>query len=89
LAATRTQKQSPVTFKAFVLWLCNQHYYTHGNKMTYRDLSYYEGMRAKTCCEYKLHENKHENHANPFHTFIENGPYLDPGSFYPFLINIG
>jgi len=32
--------------------------------MTYRDLPYYEGIRAKTCREYKLHENKHKNHAN-------------------------
>jgi len=24
-----TRKQSAVTFEVFVLWLCNQHYYTH------------------------------------------------------------
>jgi len=27
--------------------------------MTYRDLPYYKGIRAKTRREYKLHENKH------------------------------
>jgi len=56
-------KQSDITFEVFVLWLCNQHYYTHdaiGIKMTYRDLPYYEGIRAKICHENKLHENKHE-----------------------------
>jgi len=37
--------------------------------MTYRDLPYYEGIRAKTCRENKLHENKHKNHTKPF----ENG----------------
>jgi len=57
-----------------VLWLCNEHYYTHdliGIKMTmtYRDLPYYEGIRVKTRHQYKLHENKHKNHANPLHTF--------------------
>jgi len=57
----------------FVLWLCNQCYYTRdaiGIKMTHKDLSYYEGIRAKTCHENKLYENKHENDANP----LENGP---------------
>jgi len=38
-----------------------------GITMTYRDLPYYEGMRAKTHCKNKLHENKKENH--PVHTF--------------------
>jgi len=38
--------------------------------MAYWDLPYYEGMRAKTCREYKLHENKHENYANPFHNLV-------------------
>jgi len=28
-AATNTCKQSVVTFEVFVLWLCNQYYYTH------------------------------------------------------------
>jgi len=37
--------------------------------MKYRDLPYYEGIRAKTPHEYKLHENKHENHTNHVHTF--------------------
>jgi len=32
--------------------------------MMYRDLPYYEGIRAKTHHEYKLGENKHENHTN-------------------------
>jgi len=71
-AATNTRKQSAVTFKVFVLWLPNQHYYicdSIGIKMTYRDLRYYEGIRAKTRCECKLHENKHENHTNHLHTF--------------------
>jgi len=56
----------------FVLWLPNQHYYTCdviGIKMMHRDLPYYKGIRAKTYREYKLHENKHKNHANPLHTF--------------------
>jgi len=37
--------------------------------MTYRDLPYYEGIRDKTCHEYKLHENEHKNHAIFLHTF--------------------
>jgi len=37
--------------------------------MMHRDLPYYEGIRAKTRCEYKLDENKHKNHANYLHTF--------------------
>jgi len=50
----------------------NQCYHTCdviGIKMTYRDLPYYEGIMAKTCHEYKLHENKYKNHANSLHTF--------------------
>jgi len=35
-------------------------------KMTYRDLPYYEGIRAKACREYKLHKNKHENSLHTF-----------------------
>jgi len=61
-----TCKQSAVTFKVFVLWLPNQRYYTRdaiGIKMTYRDLPYYEGIRAKTRHEYKL---------NPLHTMVHN-----------------
>jgi len=68
-----TRKQSAVTFEVFVLSLHNQHYYTRDVvriKMMYRDLPYYKGVWAKAHCEYKLHENKHENHANP----LENGP---------------
>jgi len=60
-------KQSAVTVKVFDIWLCNQHYYTCdviGIKMTYRDLPYYKGIRAKTIHEYKLNENKHESHSN-------------------------
>jgi len=75
LAATNTRKQSAVTFEVFVLWLCNQHYYTRdviGIKMTYRDLPYYEGIRAKTRREYKLYKNKHKNHTNSLHTFIQS-----------------
>jgi len=64
-----TPKQSAVTFEVFVLWLCNQHYYIIGIKMMHRDLPYYKGIRAKTDCEYKLHENNYKNHANPLHTF--------------------
>jgi len=74
-AATNTRKQSTVTFKVFVLWLCNQHYYTRdvmGIKITYRDLPYYKGIGAKTRCEYKLHENAHKNHANSLHTFTKS-----------------
>jgi len=37
--------------------------------MTYRELPYYEGIKAKTRREYELHENKHKNHANTLHTF--------------------
>jgi len=71
-ATKNTCKQSAVTFKVFVVWLRNQYYYTHdviGIKMTHRDLPYYEGIRAKTRHEYKLHENKHQNHPNHLHTF--------------------
>jgi len=49
-AATNTCIQSAVTFEVFVLWLHNQCYYTHdviGIKMAYRDLPYYEDIRAK------------------------------------------
>jgi len=45
-ATMHTCKQS---LKAFVLWLCNQHYYTCdiiGIKMTYRDLPYYGPKNA-------------------------------------------
>jgi len=38
--------------------------------MTYRDLPYYEAMRAKTGHENKLHENRHENHPKTLHTFV-------------------
>jgi len=71
-ATTNTHKQSAVTFEVFVLWLRNQCCYTRdviGIKMTYRDLPYYEGIRAKTCHEYKFHKNKHKNHVNSLHTF--------------------
>jgi len=37
--------------------------------MMHRDLSYCEGIMAKTRREYKLHENKEESHTNPLHTF--------------------
>jgi len=69
-ANANTCKQSAVTFEVFVLWLHNQCYYTCDaigiflKKMTYRDLPCYEGIRAKTRCEYKLHKNKHKNHGN-------------------------
>jgi len=72
LAATNTRKQSTVTFEVFVLWLCNQCCYTRdliGLKMTYKDLPYHEDIMAKTRCEYKLYENKHENHASRSHIF--------------------
>jgi len=49
-ATTNTRKQSAVTFEVFVLWLRNQHYYTHdaiGIKMTHRDLPYYKGISPK------------------------------------------
>jgi len=64
-AAAHARKQSAITFKVFVLWLCNQHYYTRDVIEMYRDLPYYEGMRAKTRYENWLHKNKHENHVNP------------------------
>jgi len=63
-----TFKQNTITFKVFVLWLRNQHYYTHNAieiKMKYRDLPYY---KASGHCEYNLNENKHENHTNCLHT---------------------
>jgi len=47
-----------------------------------RDLPYYEGIRAKIRCEYKLHENKHENDTSSLHTF---GLSL----FYPIVQSIG
>jgi len=73
-AGTNICKQSTGTFKVFVLWLRNEHYYTCdviGIKMMHRDLPYFEGIGAKTHCEYKLHENKHENHANHLHTVVD------------------
>jgi len=63
-ASTNACKQSAVTFEVLVLWLCNQHYYTRDVIGTYRDLPNYEVIRVETCCEYKLHKNKHKNHAN-------------------------
>jgi len=69
---TITHKQSALTFEVFVLWLHNQCYYTCdviGIKMAYRDLPYYKDIRAKAHHEYKLHKNKHKNHANSLHTF--------------------
>jgi len=71
-AIKNTRKQSAITFEVFVLWLCNQCYYTHdviGIKMTYGDLPYYKGIRAKACREYRLHENNHKKHTNHLHTF--------------------
>jgi len=46
--------------------------------MTFRDLPYYDGIRAKTCHEYKLHENKYENHTNSLHAFRKWWPYFVP-----------
>jgi len=45
--------------------------------MTYRD---YEGIRAKTCCEYKLQKNKHTNfkYKHTSNGPLENGPLLVP-----------
>jgi len=65
--------QSTVTFEVFVLWLRNQDYYTCNVKMRYRDFPYYEGIRAKTHHEYKLHENKHKN-LQALHTFRKWSP---------------
>jgi len=77
MVTTNTLKQSTVNFKVFVLWLCNQRYYTReviGIEILHRNLPYYEGIRAKTHREsrheYKHHENKHENHASPPHTYL-------------------
>jgi len=87
LATKNTFKQSAVTFKVFVLWLRNQRYYTCdviGIKITYRDLLYYKGIRAKTSHKYKLHKNKHKNHVNiPLET------YLGPSLLYPVILNVG
>jgi len=72
LAATNTRKQSAVTFEVLVLWVRNQFYHTRdviGIKMMHRNLPYYKGIWDKTRREYKLHENKPENHANHLHTF--------------------
>jgi len=58
----------------FVLWLCNQYYYTHDViwiKITCRDLPYYEDIRTNTYHEYKLHKTKHKNHSNALHTFTK------------------
>jgi len=41
------------------LW-CNR------DKMTYKGFTL---IQRYPCCEYKLHENKHKNHANSLHTF--------------------
>jgi len=75
-AAKNTRKQSAVTFEVFILLLRNQHYYTRdviGTKMMYRDLLYFEGIRAKTHREYKLHKNKHKI-MQTFYITLENGP---------------
>jgi len=72
-AATNTCKQSAVTFGVFVLWLRNQCYYTRdviGIKMMYRDLPYYEGIRAKTHHEYKISTKITQTLYIP----LENGP---------------
>jgi len=64
--------KAPGTFEEFVLWLYNQCYYAHDViriKTTYKNLPYYVGIKAKTRREYKLHGNKHENHANHLYTF--------------------
>jgi len=74
--------------KVFVLWLRIQHHYTCdaiGIKMTYRNLPYHEGIRTKTRCKYKLHENKHKNNANPLHTFRK----LSITWSYPVVLNVG
>jgi len=72
-----TCEQSTVTFEVFVIRLCNQRYYACdviGIKMTYRDLPYYEGIRAKTHCEYKLHEKICMKIMETLYLPLENGP---------------
>jgi len=75
-ATTNSHKQSTVTFEVFVLWLCNQCYYTRdviGIKMTYRDLSYYEGIRPK----YAVNINFTKTSTKIMETVyipLENGP---------------
>jgi len=89
LAATHTCKQSIITFKVVVLWLHNQHYYTHEIKITYRDLPYYEGVRAKTHHEYKLHENKPRKSCKSFtYVPLKNAPLLGPTLSYLVVLNV-
>jgi len=58
--------------------------------MTYRDLPYYKGIRAKTRREYKLHKNKHKNHANSLHTVpLEKCSIIGTSLLYPIILNIG
>ena len=49
-------KQSAIIIKVFILWLRNQHHFTHDViriKMIYRDLPYNKSMRTKTPRENK------------------------------------
>jgi len=58
--ALYVRKQSAVTFKVFIVWLSNQHYYTCdviGIKMMHRDLPYYEGMRVKNAMKINFSMN--------------------------------
>jgi len=58
--------------------------------MTYRDLPYYEGIKAKTRRKYILHKSKHKNHANSLHTVpLENGTELGPSLPYLVVQSIG
>jgi len=68
-----TRKQSTVTCKVFTqsMLLCTCDVIEI--KMIYQDLPYYEGMRANTHHEYKLHENNHEIMQTNYLP-LENGP---------------
>jgi len=64
------------TFEVFVLWLCNQCYYTRdviGIKMTYRDLPYYEGIRPKHAVTINFTKTSMKI-AQTVYIPLENGP---------------
>jgi len=75
-ATTNTGKQSAITFKVFVLWLCNRSYYTRdviGIKMTYRDLPYYEGIRPKHAVDINFTKTSTKI-TQTVYIPLENGP---------------
>jgi len=57
--------------------------------MTYRDISYYEGIRAKARHEYKVHENKCEKIMQTLYIPLKSGPWLGPSSSYLVVLDVG